>query len=328
MRNKKWVFSLLVLLDLLAKGSVWAQTPYPNHPVALVIPFAAGGDADQFGRALAKSVDKLSQTLTFVISNQVGKSGGVASLAVRNAPADGYTLMAGRVGTHAILPALDPSTPYKFGEFTTLAILELDPLICAVRANSAYHSARDLLTAIRTQPGALKFSTSGPGTILNFAALYLMSIAGLPDTAAVGVHFDGGMQAVEALVEGKVDFTCAVASTVASMVRNGKLRGLFTTAPGRMEAFPNVPNAREAGYRDMSNIVGWTALMAPAGLPDGVVQHWKQLLQKVAKDPEWLASNQRLGGQPAIRLIARPQQYVQEQYTFYQQLALTIKMPP
>ncbi len=325
MRSKEWGFFLLVLL---ATGNVWAQAPYPNRPINLVIPFAAGGDADQFGRALAKSVDKLGQVPAFAISNRAGESGGLASLAVRNAPADGYTLMAGRVGSHAILPALDKTTPYKASEFTTLAILELDPLICAVRADSVHHSARDLLTAIRRQAGTLKYSTSGPGTILSFAALYLMSIAGLPETAAIGVHFDGGMQAVAALVDGKVDFTCAVASSVAGMVRNGKLRGLFTTAPGRMEAFPQVPNAREAGYRDMSNIVGWTALMGPAGLPEEVVQHWKQLLQKVAMDPEWLATNRRLGGQPAIRLIARPQQYVQEQYAFYQQLALSIKIPP
>jgi len=321
---KKICLSLLLLFA----GVVGAQGRYPDRPITVVVPFAAGGDTDHFARALAHSLERIAPPPSLIIDNRAGNSGIPASLTVRQAPADGYTLLAGRVGTHAIQPAVNQDTPYTVRDFTTLAVLELDPMICAVRANSPHQSARDLLAAIRKQPGIYKYSTSGAGTILNFAALYLMSIAGVPTTAATGVHFNGGHEAVRALVDGQVDFICAVAATISSDLSNGTLRGLLTTAAGRMQAFPQIPNAREAGYRDMSNIMGWTALMGPPGLPAEVVRYWRQTLEKVAADPAWQAANLQLGSQPAIRLIARPEQYVQEQAAFYQQLALSMKIRP
>lgn len=317
----------LFLLWLAAVGA-WAQAPYPSHPVTLVIPFAAGGDADQFGRALAHSVQMLPDAPTLILENRPGRSGTLASMAVRQANADGYTLLMGRVGTHAIQPALDAATPYRVQQFTTLAILELDPLICGVRADAPYASARDLLGAIRQQPGTFKYSTSGPGTILNFAAQYLMAIAGLPGTAATALHFEGGLEAVAALADGRVDFSCGAASSMGAFLTSGQLRGLFTTAAGRMEKFPQIPTAREAGYRGMTPMVGWTALMGPAELPSDVVHYWKAILEKVAADPVWIATTARLGGQPAIRLIAQPAQFVQEQYAFYRQLALSMRIQP
>lgn len=175
-------------------------------------------------------------------------------------------------------------------------------------------AVRQAETAIRSRPGELRYSTSSSGTILNFAAQYLMSIAGMPINAASALHFDGWRE--------------AVAATVGPLIRNGKLRGLFTTASGRMESFPEVPNAREAGYRGMSSIVGWSALMGSPGLPDAVVQYWKQALQKMAAEPQWLADNARLGAQPAIRLIARRDPYVQDQAALYQRMALSMKVKP
>lgn len=324
----KYTWRLFLLWLWLAAGSAWAQLPYPSRPVTLVIPFAAGGDADQFGRALAHSVEMLPDAPTLTLENRPGQSGTLASMAVRRASADGYTLLVGRVGTHAIQPALDAATPYRVQQFTTLVILELDPLICAVRSGAPYASARELLGAIRQHPGRFTYSTSGSGTILNFAAQYLMSIAGLPGTAATALHFDGGLEAVTALADGRVDFSCGVASSMGAFIASGQLHGLFTTASGRMEKFPQIPTAREAGYRGMTHIVGWTALMGPAGLADDAIHYWKAMLEKVAADPRWMAANARLGGQPAIRLIAQPAQFVQEQYTFYRQLALSMKIPP
>ncbi len=317
-----------LLLAILLAGAAGAHAQYPQRPITLVTPFAAGGDVDQFAQALARSVGRMALPQHLTVDNQPGKSGTLASMAVRQAAPDGYTLLLGRVGTHAIQPALDATTPYAVADFTVLAVLEIDPLVCAVKADSPFHSARDLLLAIRSHPGELRHSTSGSGTILNFAAQYLMSISGIPISAASALHFDGGREAVAAVTDGQAHFTCAVASTVGPHISNGKLRGLFTTASGRMESFPEIPNAWEAGYRGMASVVGWSALMGPHGLPDAVVQYWKQTLQKVAADPEWQADNARLGAQPAIRLIARPEQFVQDQAALYQRMALSVKMKP
>lgn len=317
-----------LLLAMLLAGATGAHAQYPERPITLVTPFAAGGDADQFAQALARSVGRTATAQKLTVDNRPGKSGTLASMAVRQADADGYTLLLGRVGSHAIQPAVDAATPYTARDFTILAVLEIDPLVCAVKADSPFQSARDLLLTIRQRPGELRYSTSGSGTILNFAAQQLMSIAGIPLHAANAVHFDGGREAVAAVVDGQAHFTCAISSTVGPLISSGKLRGLFTTASGRMENFPQIPDAREAGYRGMSSIVGWSALMGPPGLPKPVLDYWKQTLQKVAADPQWLADNARLGGQPAIRLIARPDQYVQDQAALYQRLVLSMKMKP
>ena len=309
-------------------GNAEAQSSYPSRPVTLVVPFATGGDSDLFARALALSVHQLPSSPSLVLEHRVGKSGTVASETVRVAPADGYTLLIGRVATHAIQPALDPSTPYKPTDFTVLAILELDPLICAVPAASPYRSAREVIAAIRQAPGTLRYSTAGAGTILNFAPQYLLSMSGVAPTAAQALHFESGLQAARALAEGKVDLSCAPAASLSPFIQSGQVKGLFTTAASRMATLPQLPTAREAGLRAMGQMVGWSALMAPAGLPPMVLHYWRQSLQKIAMDATWQETNAQLGSQPAIRLIARPEQYVMEQYKLYRQLALTLKSPP
>ena len=323
----KKIVCLLAGSALLA-GMAGAQNSYPNRPVTLVVPFAAGGDSDLFARALVQSVQQLPSAPTLVLEHRVGKSGTVASAAVRLAPADGYTLLLARVATHAIQPAMDPSTPYKPDEFTVLAILELDPLICAVPSASPYRSARELIAAIRSAPGKLRYSTAGAGTILTFAPQYLLSMSGVAPAAAHALHFESGLQAARALAEGKADFSCAPAASVAPFIQGGQVVGLFTTAASRMATLPQLPTAREAGLRDMGQMVGWSALMAPVGLPAPVLSFWRQSLQKVAQDAAWQNTNAQLGSQPAIRLIGRPDHYVMEQYKLYRQLSLTLKPAP
>lgn len=327
--NQTMLKRLCCLLALAcASHGTWALPAYPQHAVSLVVPFAAGGDADQFAQALAASVRQIPNAPELQISHVVGRSGTVASLAVRQAAPDGYTLLIARVASHAIQPAVDPGTPYRTKDFTVLAILEVDPLICAVLSGAPYTNTRDLLDAIRARPGTLRYSTSGQGTVLNFAVQYLLSISGLPPTAAVPAHFDSGRDAVRAVADGRADFTCAPASSTSPLVTAGTLRGLMVTATGRMETLPNVPNAREAGYRAMTQMVGWTALMGPPGLPADVVRYWKQTLQTVARDPVWLATNARLGGQPTIRLLTRPDVFVDEQYSLYRRLSPVPKGVP
>ena len=323
----KKIACLLAGLALLASHA-GAQLSYPNRPVTLVVPFAAGGDSDLFARALAHSVQQLPAAPSIVLEHRVGKSGTLASDSVRRAPADGYTLLLARVATHAIQPAIDPSTPYKPDEFSVLAILELDPLICAVPSASPHRSAREVMAAIRNTPGTLRYSTAGAGTILNFAPQYLLSMSGIAPTAAVALHFESGLQAARALAEGKVDFSCAPASSLVPFIQSGQVIGLFTTAASRMTQLPKLPTAREAGLRAMGQMVGWSALMAPAGLPPTVLNYWRQTLQKVAQDPVWQETNAHLGSQPAIRLMARPEQYVMEQYKLYREIALTLKSSP
>jgi tripartite-type tricarboxylate transporter receptor subunit TctC len=122
-----------------------------------------------------------------------------------------------------------------------------------------------------------------------------------------------------AVLGGQVHFACNNAPTVIPQVKAGTLRALLVT-PARLPELPDVPSAREAGFPDMEKIVGWTALMGPPGMPKEVVDRWVDVFARLAKDPDWLAGNARLGGIAAIRSPAETEKFVREQYELYDKL--------
>jgi tripartite-type tricarboxylate transporter receptor subunit TctC len=315
------LFALLV--SILAAGQVSAQG-YPSKPISLVIPFGAGGDSDLSGRLLAQHAAKYLGNATFVPLNRVGASGSIGTMQVRNAPPDGYTLLVARIATHSIFPALESKSPYKWNEFTILSLLELNPYICAVRADSPIKTVQDLYAAIRKDPGKLNFSTAGPGTSQNMASQYMMSLAGLKPDAAVGIHYKSGGEVTTAVLGGQVQFACNNATTMVSQIRAGTLRGLFVTTAARLPEAPDLQTAREAGVPDMEKIVGWTAVMGPPGMPKEVVDKWASALASVARDPEWLAGIAKIGGIPAIRSPGETEKYLREQFELYDALITTL----
>jgi len=274
---------------------------YPSKPITFVIPFAAGGDSDLSGRNVAQHASKYLNNVAIVPVNRTGASGAIATMAVKNAAPDGYTLLLARIATHAILPALESKLQYKWNEFTMLSLIEINPYICFVRSDSPFRTAAELLGEMRRNPGKLNFSTSGIGTSQNMATQYLMTLAGLTKDHAVGIHYKGGAE-------------------VTTAVKANALRAVLVT-PTRLAELPDVPNAAEVGYAEMNKIVGWTALMGPPGLPKEVVDKWVEVFARLAKDPEWQLGNARLGGIAAIRSPAETVQFVREQYELYKKLA-------
>ena len=322
---KSKVLAVFAVGVFVAVSGAYAQpaAQYPSRPIMFVIPFAAGGDSDLSGRNVAQHASKYLNNATIVSVNRVGASGAIGATVVKNAPPDGYTLLVARIATHAILPAVESKLAYKWNDFTMLSLIELNPYVCFVRTESPYRSAADLIAAIRKQPGKLNFSTAGAATSQNMAAQYLMTLAGLTKDHAVGIHYKGGGEVTVAVLGGQVDFACNNAPTVIPQVKTGRLRALFVT-PTRIAELPGVPGAREAGYPDMEKIVGWTALMGPAGLPKAIVSKWADVFARLAKDPDWQAGNARIGGIAAIRSPAETEKYVREQYELYDKLATAL----
>jgi len=204
-----------------------------------------------------------------------------------------------------------------------LSLIELNPSICFVRAESPYRNAQDLMEGIRKNPGKLNFSTAGPGTVQNMTPQYWMTLAKLTKDHAVGIHYKSGGEVTTAVMGGQVDFACNNATTLVPHIKSGRLRGLMAS-PDRIAEAPGVPGAREAGYPEMEKLVGWTALMGPAGLPKPVVAQWVKVFQQLAKDPDWQAGNARIGGVPAIRSPEDSYAFVKEQYELYYRLATAL----
>ncbi len=298
---------------------------YPIKPILFVIPYAAGGDSDLSGRNVAQHASKYLNNRIIVPFNRVGASGVIGAMSVKNATPDGYTLLVGRIATHAVLPATDPKLPYKWNEFTMISLIELNPYICFVKNDSAIRTAADLIATLRKSPGKLNYSTAGTGTSQDMAAQYLMSLGGLTKDHAMGIHYKGGGEVTTAVMGGQVDFACNNAPTVIAQAQGGRVRPLLVT-PQRLKELPDAPSAKEAGFPEMEKIVGWTALMGPAGLPKAIVDKWADVFQKLAKDPDWQAGNARIGGIAAIRSPAEMEKYVREQYEMYSKLAAALGM--
>lgn len=312
--------SFIVLF--LAAGALHAQ--YPSRAITLVVPFSAGSDADLAARNLAQHAPRYLNGQTIVVVNQPGASGAIGTSAVRNAPADGYTLLLARIASQVILPATDRKAPYQWSDFTLLSVLEINPYLCAVKGDAPYGSMKDLIDDIRKGPGRLNFATVGAGTLQNFGPQYLFALLGLPRDAAVGIPYKGSGKLTNALLGGHVQFACSNLGALLGQFKSGALRPLMTTNRERLKELPEVPTARSLGWPEMENLAAWSALAGPPKLPREVVERWSEALARLSRDEGWLAGNEKLGGIPAIRSPGDTETFVRAQYQLYENLAVRL----
>lgn len=315
-----------VLLAVLGSISfVAAAQQYPTRPLLIVAPFSAGGDSDLAARNVAAVVPKyLKQNA--VVLNRVGASGAIGSEHVKNAAPDGYTLLLARVGSQAALPAMKPDLPYKWNDFTFLGLLELNPYVCAVHSTTPIKTFTDLVDAIRKQPGRLKYSTSGIGTIHEMGPQMLFDALKLGREAAIQIPYKGGGEAATAVVGRQVDFGCSNIGTVLGFVKSGQLRALLTTTPERYKEIPDVPTAREAGFPFLERIIGWSALYGPPKMDPRLVKVWSDTLEKVSRDPQWISATEKIGSVPRILPPDATAKFVQEQYETYYKLGKSLNI--
>ena len=308
---------------LFAFGIAAAQAQSSSRPVILVAPFSAGGDSDLAARNVAMSAAPILGRQVIVL-NKVGASGAIGSQFVREAKPDGDTLLLARVGSQAVLPALKPSTPYKWNDFTFLGLLELNPYVCAVRADSPYKTLAELIEGIKQNPGKLNYSTAGVGTIHEMGPQMLFDALKLGKDAATQIPYKGGGEASGALVGGQVNFQCTNLATIQSFHKSGQARILVVTTPERYREIPDVPTARELGYAFLERITGWSALYGPPGMDKELVAKWGEVLQKVAKDPQWISATEKIGSVPRILSPEQTADFAKEQFETYDRLAKSL----
>jgi len=313
-----------VLMTALGSGVAFAQS-YPNKPITLIAPYAVGGDSDFSGRNLAAVASKIIGQ-SVVVQNIVGASGTIGSQRVRTSAPDGYTLLVSRGGSQAITPALDSSTPYKWNDFTFISLLDFNPVVCVVKPDAPYKTMKDLIDTIRANPGKLNYATAGPGTTQHLAVEVILSQLGLPSTAAMMIPYKGGGEATTALLGGQVQFICNNLTTMVGQIKGGAMRALVTSTPNRLKEFPDVPTAKEMGIGNLEQVMGWSGLYGPPGLPAEVVTKWQAVLKEVAKDPNWLRGNDTVGAIPAIRSPQDTEKFAKEQFDLYSRLGTQLNL--
>jgi tripartite-type tricarboxylate transporter receptor subunit TctC len=295
---------------LMPFGSQAADT-YPSHPITLVVPFSAGGDADLAARNLAKAVHKLLPE-PLVVQNKGGANGAIGSLFVLDAAPDGYTLLLARVGSQAILPALQPDLKYKWNDFTLLGLLDLNPM-----EDAPYRTLDDLVQAMREQHGKLNYSTSGPATALNLATQVLLDAARLDKGAATQIIYKGGGEATAAVLSKEVDFSCNNVTALLGNVKGQRLRALVATTAERLPELPDVPTARETGYPQLENVNGWSALYGPPNMSHELVNRWAGVLGRISQDKEWQAGVRNVSSIAHVLPPEETRRFVSSQYDLY-----------
>jgi len=195
-----------------------------------------------------------------------------------------------------------------------------------VKPDAPYKTMKDLIDAIRANPGKLNYATAGPGTTQHLAVEVILSQLGMPSTAAMMIPYKGGGEATTALLGGQVQFICNNLTTMVGQIKGGAMRALVTSTPNRLKEFPDVPTAKEMGIGNLEQVMGWSGLYGPPGLPAEVVTKWQAVLKDVAKDPGWLRGNDTVGAIPAIRSPQDTEKFAKEQFDLYSKLGTQLNL--
>src|SRR2546430_17608992 len=268
-------------LALVLCGAAHSQD-YPARPVHLVVPYAAGGNADIFGRTLAQKLgDALKQP--FVVENRAGANGGIGADFVAKSAPDGYTLLVTANGPIVVNPVLYAKVPYDpVRDFAPVAQCTVYQYVLVTLAGSPIKSITDLVDAARARPGAVSYGSTGVGGG-NHLAGELFALA--TGTQLTHVPYKGSAPALADLLGGQLSFMFDTVITSVPQIRGGKLRAFAVSSAKRASSLPEVPTVQEAGFAgfDMSQ---WQGVLAPAGTPRAVVQRLNAQIVKAMRAPD------------------------------------------
>jgi tripartite-type tricarboxylate transporter receptor subunit TctC len=259
-----------VVGSLLGAAGVYparAAADWPSRPVRIVVPFAAGGAADTFGRFGADALSAAFGT-SFYVENHAGAGGLIAAEEVARAAPDGYTLLVSGIPTHVLGPAMNKNVGFDpMHDFTHIAFFGGAPNAFVVHPAFGVHSFGEFLDKAKNASGGVEYVSAGVGAVGNWVAEYLASKTGI---RLVHIAYKGGANAVLDLIAGRVMVGMLTYSSVSAHIRAGTLIPLAVTASARLPQMPDVPTFRELGYAEMVATT-WFALSGPAGLPPDMV---------------------------------------------------------
>jgi tripartite-type tricarboxylate transporter receptor subunit TctC len=258
-----------------------AANDYPDRPVSLIVPYAAGGVADVGMRLLG---EKLSSRLSqqFVIENRPGAAGIVAAQAATTAPADGYTLLMTGNNT-AIAAALFKSLPYDvLTDFASVSTVAFFDLLIVTRAGSPLHSVGDVIAAARANPGKLNIGTINPGSTQNLAAELFTSTAAIKATI---VPFRASPDMASAALRGDIDVAFELYAAVEGLLADKKLVALASAGTARAAYLPEVPTVSESGLKDYE-VTSWNGISVPAATPANVIATLNEAIKDVIPVPD------------------------------------------
>jgi tripartite-type tricarboxylate transporter receptor subunit TctC len=265
-----------------AVATIASAQSYPTKPIKMIVPFPPAGSTDISARAVAAKLgERLGQPV--IIENKPGAGGNIGTDVAAKAPPDGYTLIVGTVGTHAINQSLYSKMPYdNIRDFAPVVLLSTTPNVLVTQPGFPASSVKDVIALAKEKPGVLTFASSGAGTSIHLSGVLFNSMAG---TKMEHIPYKGSAPMLIDLLSGQVNMAFDNLSASMVHIKAGKLKALAITGTTRSPALPDLPTVSEAaltGYDSTS----WNAVYVPAGTPREVIAKLNRELNSILQSPE------------------------------------------
>ena len=271
-------------------GTASAQSAYPNKPLRFIVPFAAGGPTDVLARVIGQKLgESLGQPV--VVENRPGAGGNIASDYVAKAPPDGYTLILGTVGTHAINASLYSKLPFDTArDFAPIALVASATIVMVVHQSVPAATVKEFVALAKSRPHPFSMASPGSGTPQHLAGELFKTVTAVD---MVHIPYKGAAPALNDILGGQVSVGFVSLPAALPHVKAGKLRALGVTAAKRSVVAPDVPTIAESGAPGYE-VENWYGVLAPAGTPREIVNRLNAEIIKLlhAKDVKELLNNQ------------------------------------
>lgn len=292
--KQTWIARLSgAVLAFCLAGAACAADDYPSHPINIIVPFSVGGSTDLVARLEAKALGQALNT-SVVVENRTG-GGGVIGWggAARSAP-DGYTLLTLEM-SYTIAPSLIKSLPYDpYKAFTPITTLVQVPHVLVVHPSVPAKTVQEFIALVKAHPDKYFFGSGGVGTNTHLGGELFNSLAGVKMSH---IPFRGAGAALQDLLAGRVQAMVTSVPTALAQIRSGKLRALMVASDHRIDALPDVPDAKEVGLPDM-NMQFWVSFAAPAGTPPAIVDKLNAAMVQSLQSPDMRAQLKDLALEP------------------------------
>lgn len=279
----KITFRHLPLVALTAFVSFATAQDYPTHGIRVINPFPPGGSSDIYARVVASGL-QAAWGKSVIVDNRPGGTGVIGTQAVRQAPADGYTLLATSNTAHVLGPLLlDPRPFDAAGDFTPISMTIRFPLYLIAHPSIPVRTIKEFVAFAKARPKQLNYASSGQGGYSHLTAELFNAVAGID---AIHVPYKGAAPALQSVMAGETNYLFNNVGTSQQFVIAGKLRGLAITGGNRSPAVPQVPTLAEAGIRGLENAYTWLGLLGPAQLPPAVLSKLSAEVIRIMNSPE------------------------------------------
>ena len=269
-------------LALAVSGGIQAKADdtYPNRPITMIVPFAAGGTSDVIARLVAEQMSRaLGQRV--INENMAGAGGSTALTRAALATPDGYTIVIGNSGTNAAAYSIYPDIKYKPDDFAPIGLAAKTLPVIAIKNSLPVSTVAEFIAYAKAHPGSVNLGHAGVGSSNYLICKGFVQAAGIDVTL---VSYRGAAPALNDLMGGQIDGVCDAAASVTSAIQGGRVKGLVISSPSRLRTLPDVPTSAEAGLPEFQQ-QGWNGLFAPKQTPEPIVARLNAALRvAVASD--------------------------------------------